>query len=286
MSGEEDLDQLARQIEATNAEEKETRGRKKKRRRRRRQEIRERRTMLKEDLCWLENAMKRMEISLLGSKHATMADLEEEIEKEGSDALQQILDQFKELRDRKSNIETELKQLSAGQQDIGDQSADPCTSANQIESDLSLQESSRESESIHKHVEQEQNKDLQQEEVDKVKEDGMYEDLEKVELKDVEEAKNSYDELLTEWVNLTQPRPTNQKEDAKEIFCEDRERNRLDEEANQSQENRENSEQRPDEVVHYEKRKRCVKKVCWLCTAAKTDEGFDLHWCAGCRKAR
>jgi len=166
------------------------------------------------------------------------------------------------------------------------EAADPSTSANQIESDLSLQESSRESESIHKHVEQEQNKDLQQEEVDKVEEDGMYEDLEKVELKDVEEAKNSYDELLTEWVTLTQPRPTNQKEDAKEIFCEDRERNRLDEEANQSQENRENSEQRPDEVVHYEKRKRCVKKVCWLCTAAKTDEGFDLHWCAGCRKAR
>ena len=289
VDGEEDLEQLARQIEATNAEEKETRGRKKRRRRRRQQEMRERRRMLKEDLCWLESAMKRMENSLLGSKHATLADLEQEIEKEGPFALQQVLNQFQELRDRKLNIETELDQLSDGQH-----IADPTASANKVEPDLSSQESGREStETVHMQVEQEQKKNLQQgqqsiEQVDKVEEERMYKDLAKVELEDVEEDEttNGYDELLTGWVGLTHPHPRNQKEDETDSFCEDREGNRPDEEAKQSRDNRKKFEQSLDQVVPCEKRKRWRKKVCWLCAAAKTDEGFDLHCCAGCRKAR
>ena len=245
--------------------------------------------MLKEDLCWLENALKRMEKSLLGSRHATLADLEQEIGKEGPDALQQVLNQFQELRDRKLNIETELDQLSDGKH-IGDQSADPTTSANEVEPDLSSQESGRESEAVHIHVEQEQKKNLQQEpqlieQVDKVEEERMYEDFAKVELEDVEEDETK-NELLTGRVSLTHPHPRNQKEDEKDIFCEDREGSRVDEEAKQSRDNRKKSEQSLDQVVQCEKRKRWRKKVCWLCAAAKTDEGFDLYCCAGCRKAR
>ena len=334
MGVEEDLDQLARQIEATNAEEKETRG-KKKRRRRRRQEMRERRTMLKEDLCWLENALKRMENSLLGTKHATLADLEKEIEKEGPDALQQVLNQFKELQERKLNIETELDQLSDGQQ-IENQFADPTTSADEVEPVLSLPASGRESETVHIHLEQEKDKKLQQEQqrMEKiVAEARRCNDLIKIETGDVKEDKTrkGYDELLT-----GHPHPTNQKEDEKDIFSEDREGNRQheDEGAKQSEENRKKSEQmlkqvslsnlqideedddlkwsmekeileesggkkceeerkgdhrvegKMGSVVLCEKRKRWQKKVCWLCAAAKTCEGFDLHWCAGCRKAR
>ena len=213
--------------------------------------------MLEENLGLLEEAMKGMEISLLGSKNVTLADLEEEIQTEGSDALQQILDQFKELRDRKSKIETELEQLSGGQQD---QPADSTTPANEIEPD------SRESETFPVHFEQEEASNLQQERVDK--------DLEKEELKEVEEGKYS---LSGKLLTLTQPHPLNQKEYAKE---KDGEGNRPEEKS------REKSEQRMDKVVHCEKRKRWVKKVCWLCAAATTGEGFDLHWCAGCRKAR
>merc|ERR1711972_1055397 len=35
-----------------------------------------------------------------------------------------------------------------------------------------------------------------------------------------------------------------------------------------------------------EERKMRKRKVCQLCGAAKTDEGFDLYWCAGCKKVR
>ena len=47
-------------------------------------------------------------------------------------------------------------------------------------------------------------------------------------------------------------------------------------------------ERKMGSIVQCEKRKRFRRKVkvCWLCAAAKTAEGFDLHWCAGCRKAR
>ena len=75
VGGQEDLDQLARDIEATNAEENEREGKKKNRKRRRRQKTKEKETMLKEDLRWLENALKRMENSLLGSKLTDLEDL-------------------------------------------------------------------------------------------------------------------------------------------------------------------------------------------------------------------
>ena len=47
-------------------------------------------------------------------------------------------------------------------------------------------------------------------------------------------------------------------------------------------------ERKMGSIVQCEKRKRFRRKVkvCWLCAAAKTAEGFDLHCCAGCRKAR
>merc|ERR1719237_54982 len=113
----------------------------------------------------------------------------------------------------------------------------------------------------------------------------MYKDLAKVELEleDVEEDEttNGYDELVTGGFSLTHPHPRNQKEDETDFFCEDREGNRPDEEAKQSRDNG-----KKYQVVPCEKRKRWRKKVCWLCAAAKTDEGFDLHCCAGCRKAR
>ena len=347
VGGEEDLDRLAREIEATNAEE--TTGKKKKRRRRRRQEIRERRAMLMEDLSWLENALKRMENSLLGSKPATLGDLEQDIEKEGSYSLQQVLDQFKELRDRKLNIETELKQL-ADDRHIRHQSADPIRSANDVAPDLSLDESRRVSEMV-SDVEEERKKNLQErqrliEQIDKVQDERICQDLARVEMEDVEEdqTENGYDELLTEGGNLTDEahtHSTNQKEDEKDLLCEEKEGNRLDEEQKQifSPENRKRSEQSLEQVslsdlqleeqdetlpadmkwkiekevlednekkcremckddnelerkmgsiVQCEKRKRFRRKVkvCWLCAAAKTAEGFDLHWCAGCRKAR
>jgi len=353
IGGEEDLDELAKEIEATKAadEEKETTVKNKKRRRRRRKEIRERKTKLKEDLSWLENALKRMEKSLLGSKHAELGDLEDKIGKEGSHALQQVLDQFKALQDRKSKIWTELNQLS-DEQHVHNKSADPTSSANEVGLDLSPEEiGNREFEmeqQLIKHIAGDQEKKICQ-------------DWANDEMENFEEVLriNDNGDLVIEAASVSkvdtehttdeeEAGSKNEKEDESNLFCGDREGNRLHEEVTihfspynrkkfekslekvrmgglqiaeqdktlpvdkEWKKEREVSEERRVEesgekceemskddnevkknlmevVAQPDKRKRWRKKkvkVCWLCAAAKTDEGFDLHWCAGCRKAR
>ena len=360
--GEEDLDELAREIEATNAdEEKETTVKNKKRRRRRRQEIRESKTKLEEDLSWLENASKTFEKSLLRSKYATLADLEQEMEKEGSPALQDVLDRLKEIQERKSKIEAHLNQLS-DKQHVHHKSADLISSAKEVEPDLSAEESSSrefEMEQVEKYWKKINLQGLEQqltEQIDEDQEKKICQNLANEEMENVKEGpgKNENDELVTEADTVSKVDtkdatdeeeavdPTNEKEDNSNLFCGDREGNRMHEDVTIlfSLDNRKKSEkslekvrlgelqmEEPDKtlpadkeskvkkevseesgekceemskddnevkrnlmevVLHSEKRKRRRKKVkvCWLCAAAKTDEGFDLHWCAGCRKAR
>ena len=355
--GEENLDELAREIEATNAdEEKETTVKNKKRRRRRRQEIRESKTKLEEDLSWLENASKTFEKSLLRSKYATLADLEQEMEKEGSPALQDVLDRLKEIQERKSKIEAHLNQLS-DKQHVHHKSADLISSANEVEPDLSPEESSSrefEMEQVEKYWNKINLQGLEQrltEQIDEDQEKKICQDLANEEMENVKEGpcKNENDELVTEADIVSKvdtkdgtegdeaDDPTNEKEDDSNLFCEDWEGNRsheevtilfspfnrkksekslgelqmeeqdktlpADKESKVKKEVSEESGEKCEEmgkddnevkrnlmevVLHSEKRKRRRKKVkvCWLCAAAKTDEGFDLHWCAGCRKAR
>ena len=424
VGGQEDLDQLARDIEATNAEENEREGKKKNRKRRRRQKTKEKETMLKEDLRWLENALKRMENSLLGSKltdledlrwlentlkrmensllRSKLVDLEKEIEKEGSCALLTLLDQFKELQDRKLVIETKLLQLFEGQH-VQHQSADEEDSKTKEEKKAKEQKEGQDTEKRRDkdHEKENQPRDMKSDQPCNRCEEKKKENRDKTQMCDkqtltqdqkkndhqelkeqdvinvtVEEkeaedmteridkdkslvkddiddivecqTKNNYEEVLKEAERviaiatdlnlgvgsrrqgggaivtgtvrehkvgtndvtneeqsqssnkeLVSPDNGEEQRSLKDLETEDQNKKDIMEETKVGEGRYEWEGMSKDDyevqtsvkktnMVDSEKRKRRRKKVifCWLCSAAKTDEGFDLHCCAGCRKAR
>ena len=323
---EEDLDQLAKEIEATHEVENQATSKRRKRRKRRRRQAQGtgRETQLKEDLAWLEKALGEMEKSLLGAKYTDLSDLEIDVAKYGSHPLQELLKPFMELRDRKLKVERDLYQLSDSTNnyepnDVCDQelhAEDQCENSLEKQAQQGIEDVQelRETEVCRadQAADQECSNCALQATTEELQE-LVEKESENIEESEIQNA-ISKGKAETGLLKKVDTGPTNlQLRNAKENYGEGGKLKDNDQNSDEGlkecedetlpanmkwmkeKSKEEGKDQKKIEKIHFHtqtvgnqtrERKMRRRKVCELCGAANTDEGFDLYWCAGCKKVR
>ena len=322
---EEDLDQLAKEIEATHEVEREATIKRKKRRRRRRQaQGTGRETQLKEDLARLEKAAGEMEESLLGAKYTDLSDLGKDVAKYGSHPLHELLKPFMELRDRKLKVERDLHQLSDSTNnfepnDVREQelyAEDQCENSLEKQAKQGIEDVQEFREKGVCTADQPGDQECSNcalQATERKLEELVGKEPENIEEGEIQNAISKGKAQAGLWKEVDTG-PTNlQLINAKENYGEGGELKDNDQNSDEGlkecedetlppnmkwmkeKSREEGKDEKKIEEIHFHtqtvgnqtrERKMRKRKVCQLCGAAKTDEGFDLYWCAGCKKVR
>ena len=310
----EDLDQLAKEIEATHEVENQATSKRRKRRKRRRRQAQGtgRETQLKEDLAWLEKALGEMEKSLLGAKYTDLSDIEKDVAKYGSHPLQELLKPFMELRDRKLKVERDLYQLSDSTNnfepnDVCDQelhAEDQCENSLEKQAQQGIEDVQELRETEVCRADQAADQECSNCALQATTEEPQElvgKEPENIEESEIQNAisKGKAQSGLLKKVD-TGPSDL-QLRNAKENYGEGGKLKDNDQNSDEGLKECEDEtlpggkDQKKIEEIHFNtktdgnqtrERKMRRRKVCELCGAANTDEGFDLFWCAGCKKVR